>query len=135
MRRTVFAAGLLLACWSASCRGPVDRAALCQDLTNLQSTVSFLAAPPPTATVGEVRGSLDKVEATFGTVHGDEDVPDEEDDQLISAQEDYRDELKGIGDDDAFAPYVSVTAGPAQRLETSYGAVRARLVCPSSPAP
>jgi hypothetical protein len=105
--------------------------ALCQDLTNLAPTVAFLAAPPSDATVGEVRGALDKLDSTWQAVHDRADVPDDEDDALLAGQEDYRDVLEGVGDDDSFAPYLPATAGIAQGLAHSYEAVRVRLVCPA----
>ena len=105
--------------------------ALCQDLTNLAPTVAFLAAPPATATVGEVRGALDKLDSTWQAVHDRADVPDDEDDALLAGQQDYRDVLEGVGDDDSFAPYLPATAGIAQGLAHSYEAVRVRLVCPA----
>ena len=136
MRRTglwVLAAAFL---WVA-CGGSSDAvtAALCQDLRNLQSTVAFLAAPPPTATVGEIRGALDKLDSTWQTVHDRADVPDDEDDALLAGQQDYRDAIEGVGDDDAFAPYVPATTGIAQGLEHGYEAVRLRLACSASLQP
>ena len=126
------AAVVLVACGGSS---SAATAALCQDLTNLQATVAFLAAPPPTATVGDIRGALDKLDSTFQAVHDRPDVPDDEDDALIAGQQDYRDAIEGVGDDDAFAPYVAATAGVARGLEHSYEVVRARLFCPANLQP
>ena len=64
-------------------------------------------------------------------MHDRADVPDDEDDALLAGQEDYRDVLEGVGDDDSFAPYLPATAGIAQGLARSYEAVRVRLVCPA----
>ena len=128
----VAATCVLTACGGSSAEA---KAALCQDLTNLQSTVDFLAALPATSTVGEVRGALDKLNAPWEAVHDDSDVPDDEDAALLDAQEAYRDQIEGVGDDDAFAPYVTATAGAAQGLQRSYDAVRLRLLCPPSPQP
>ena len=50
---------------------------------------------------------------------------------MLAGQEDYRDVLEGVGDDDSFAPYLPATAGIAQGLAHSYEAVRVRLVCPA----
>jgi hypothetical protein len=122
------AAVLLVACGGSS---SAETAALCQDLTNLRDTVAFLAAPPPTATVGDIRGALDKLDSTWQAVHDRPDVPDNEDDALLAGQQDYRDAIEGVGDDDAFAPYLPATVGIAQGLERSYEAVRVRLVCPA----
>jgi hypothetical protein len=134
MRWTARAAGVfvLVAAASACSRGGLgDNTDLCQDLTNLQGTVELLASPPRDATVGDVRGNLDKLDGTWDAVHHDPDVPDEEDDSLLQSQEDYRDAIEGVGDDDQFAPYVAATRGIAQGLMRAYQAVRVRLVCPS----
>ena len=131
MRRTALvatASALLVACSGSS---SAATAALCQDLTNLQSTVAFLAAPPETATVGDVRGALDKLDSTWQAVQDRADVPADESDALVAGQEDYRDAIQEVGDDDPFAPYIPATVGVAQGLERSYEAVRVRLVCPS----
>jgi hypothetical protein len=106
-------------------------AALCQDLTNLQDTVAFLEAPPRDATVGDVRGALDKLDGTWRAVHDDPQVPDDEDAALLQSQKDYRDAIQNVGDDNLFAPYVPATRGIAEGLMRSYQAVRVRLVCPS----
>lgn len=135
MRRSgpvLVAAAVLVACGGSSSASNAD---LCQDLTNLQATVAFLAAPPSTATVGDIRGALDKLEATWEAVHDHPDVPDDEDAALLAGRQDYRDAIEGVGDDDAFAPMVASTAGIGQGLERSYDAVRLRLVCPASLQP
>jgi hypothetical protein len=111
------------------------KAALCQDLTNLAATVAYLASPPTDATVGDVRGALDKVDSTWQAVHDDGDVPDNEDAALLDAQQAYRDAIEGLGDDDAFAPHVVDTAPIAQGLAHAYDAVRVRLACPASLQP
>ena len=133
MRRTgvslLLAAVLLVTACSRS--SSAANAGLCQDLTNLRDTVAFLTAPPTSTTVGEVRGALDKLDSTWQAVHDHPDVPDDEDDALLAAQQDYRDVIEGVGDDDPFAPYVAATSGIGQGLERSYEAVRVRLVCPA----
>jgi hypothetical protein len=111
------------------------RTELCEDLTHLQATVAFLAAPPPDATVGDVRGALEKIDSTWQAVHDDPDVPDAEDDALLDARDAYQDQIHGVGDDDLFAPHVAATAGVARGLVDAYGAVRARLGCAASPSP
>ena len=125
--------GLAVLAGAAACSGSSNRdnAELCQDLTNLQATVAFLEAPPRDATVGDVRGGLDKLDGTWEAVHDNPEVPDDEDTALLQSQKDYRDALEGVGDDDAFAPYVNATRGIAEGLMRSYQAVRVRLVCPS----
>jgi hypothetical protein len=134
MRRTARTAAVfvlvtgLVSCSHAAAN---DNAELCQDLTNLQTTVAMLASPPRDATVGDVRGNLDKLDGTWQAIHDDPQVPDDEDDALLQSQEDYRDAIAGVGDDDAFAPYVPATRGIGEGLVRAYEAVRVRLVCPS----
>ena len=121
---------LLAACGPSSASA---RAELCSDLTNLQATVTYLAAPPPDATVGDVRGALDKIDSTWQAVHDDPDVPDAEDDALLDARDSYVDAIEKVGDDDLFAPRVAETQGVAQGLAQAYDAARASLACASSP--
>ena len=112
-----------------------DNTEICQDLVNLQATVEFLAAPDPSANVGEVRGALDKLDPTFQAVHNDEDVPDAEDNALLDAQQAYRDQIAGMGDDTPFAPTMQATASIGQALLQDYEVVRQRLACPADLAP
>lgn len=108
------------------------RAELCSDLANLQPTVDLLAAPPADATVGDVRGALEKIDTTLQAVHDDPDVPDAQDDALLDAKDDYDDAIHGVGDDDAFAPHAAATAGIARALADAYAAARASLGCAAS---
>ena len=120
----VVAALLLPACGSASAGEE-----LCADLGNLQPTVDYLAAPPADATVGDVRGALEKIDSTLQAVHDDPDVPDAQDDALLDAKDAYDDAIHGVGDDDAFGPWIGQTAGVARALHDAYAVVRATLVC------
>jgi hypothetical protein len=133
MRRIGVRALILLVAALPSCSrfGSHDHTELCQDLTNLAATVSFLETPPRDATVGDVRGALDKLDGTLAAVHDDPDVPDAQDDALLESQDDYRTVVEGVGDDDAFAPYVEASRGIAEGLVRSYQAVRATLECPT----
>jgi hypothetical protein len=136
MLRARCVAALLVGLCLSAC-GPSSafaRAELCSDLMNLQATVDYLAGPPADATVGDVRGALEKIDATVQTVHDDGDVPDAEDDALLDAKDAYDDAIHGFGDDDAFAPHAAAIAGIGGALADAYAAVRARLGCatPSS---
>jgi hypothetical protein len=75
------------------------------------------------------------VDPTWQVVHDDPDVPDDEDEALLDAQEAYHNAIEGIGDDDPFAPHAAETAATAQALSQAYDAVRASLACPVSPTP
>ena len=122
---------LLPACGPSSASASEE---LCADLTNLQATVDLLAAPGD-ATVGDVRGALEKIDSTLQAVHDDRAVPDAEDDALLDAKEAYDDAIDDIGDDDAFAPHVTETAGIAHALADAYADVLASLACATtSPA-
>lgn len=135
MSRTLCAVAAIVL-WTACGRSSAEaRTELCQDLTNLQATVELLTEPPAGSTVGEVRGALDKLDPTWQAVHDDRDVPDDEDQALLDAQETFHDALEGIGDDDPFAPHAAQTAATAQALSQAYDAVRARLACPVSLTP
>jgi hypothetical protein len=125
----IAAALLLVACGPSSASA---RAELCQDLINLDATVMYLAAPPPDATVGDVRGALEKIDSTWQAVHDDPDVPDAEDAALLDARDAYEDEIHDVGDDDPFATQLSSTRGIAGALADAYEAVRARLACTAS---
>jgi hypothetical protein len=133
MRKLGTCVAALLICALPACGrfGSHNHTEICQDLTNLAATVSFLGTPPRDATVGDVRGALDKLDGTFAAVHDDPDVSDAQDDALLESQDDYRSVIEGIGDDDAFAPYIEATRGIAEGLVRSYQAVRASLACPT----
>jgi hypothetical protein len=134
-RIAAFAA--ILAVGATSCRtSPSDRAAsICSDLLNLRATVAFLESPPATATVGEVRGDIEKLDSTIGAVGGASFVPESASKPLEDARDDYRDVFDGIGDDDPFSSVADQTAEPARRLGSAYDAVVAALACGRSPSP
>jgi hypothetical protein len=128
----VLACVALAACGRSSA---ADHTEVCQDLVNLQATVQFLAAPDPSATVGEVRGALDKLDPTFQSVHDDDAVTDDQDDALLDAQDDYRDAIADLGDDTPFGPTRAATAATGQALLHDYEAVRQQLACPTDLEP
>jgi len=109
-------------------------ASLCQDLRNLRATVSSLEAPTAEATVGEVRGDLEKLASTIGAVDGAASVPDAMGTALSDARDDYRDVLDGIGDDDPFSEVAAEAAAPARRLGGAYDAVVQHLACDQTPS-
>ncbi len=137
MRRAVVVVTILVLVALGACGGSSSSAAaaLCQDLTNLQSTVALLAEPPPDATVGDVRGALEKLDSTWDALHDDAAIPDDEDAALTDARDEYGDAIEDFGDDDAFAPHVAATAGVAERLQRSYEEAKSRLACPADLTP
>jgi hypothetical protein len=135
MRRPVWLVVGCLVLAACSRSSAADNTEICQDLVNLQATVSFLAAPDPSATVGEVRGALDKLDPTFQAVHNDDTVPDAEDNALLDAQQAYRDQIANMGDDTPFAPTMSSASSIGPALLHDYEVVRQRLACPANLEP
>jgi hypothetical protein len=109
-------------------------ASLCQDLRNLRATVSFLEAPSAGATVGQVRGDIEKLSSTVGAVDGSDSVPDAMGKAMSDARDDYQDVLNGIGDDDPFSEVAAQAAGPARRLGGAFDAVVQHLACDRTPS-
>lgn len=119
----------------AGCSTPdpsVQAGSLCVDLANLSATVGFLAAPPPGTSVGEIRGALDGLDPTFGSVSNSGLVPHSDMDALIAAHEGYRAVVGGVGDDDTFATLAAQGAGPAAALSATFETVLRDLGCASS---
>jgi len=116
----------------ASCSAPDPSAlagGLCTDLANLRETIGFLAAPPPGTSVGEVRGALDKLDPTFGSVSSSGLVPTSDVDALVAAHEDYRHVVRGVGDDDRFDSLTAQAESPAAALGSTFSAVMRDLGC------
>jgi hypothetical protein len=112
-----------------------EATSICGDLTNLRATVAHLEAPSGDATVGEVRGDIEKLDSTVGAVTGSSAVPDAVGKSLEDARDDYRDVFDGVGDDDPFSSYASQAADPARRLGTAYDEVVSVLGCGRTPSP
>jgi len=112
-----------------------EATSICSDLTNLRATVAHLEAPSAGATVGEVRGDIEKLDSTVGAITGSSAIPDAIGKELEDARDDYRDVFDGIGDDDPFSSYASQAAEPARRLGTAYDEVVADLGCGRTPSP
>ena len=126
----------VLAVVSTACRtSPASQtASICSDLMHLRATVSFLEAPPATASVGEVRGDLQKLDSTIGAVGGSSAVPESIGKDLEDARDDYRDVFDGVGDDDSYSSVAADAAAPARRLGSAYDAVVVALTCGGSPS-
>jgi len=112
-----------------------EASAICGDLANLRATVAFLEAPPPTSTVGEVRGDIAKLDSTIGEAQASNAVPDAIGKELGDARDAYRDVFDGVGDDDPFSTYAREAAEPARRLGTAFDSVVAVLGCGGSATP
>jgi hypothetical protein len=114
--------------------GQTPTASICDDLRNLRATVSFLEAPTASASVGEVRGDIEKLTSTVSAVAGSDAVPDPMGGAFSAARDDYRDLLDGIGDDDPFSKVAAEAAAPARRLGGAYDAVVEHLACDRTPS-
>lgn len=96
--------------------------------------MSFLEAPSPGTSVGEVRGDIEKLTSTVSAVEGSDAVPDPLGGAFSAARDDYRDLLDGIGDDDPFSKVAAEAAAPARRLGGAYDAVMEDLACDGTPS-
>jgi hypothetical protein len=125
---------LALSATACNGSGQTPTASICDDLRNLRATVSFLEAPSPGTSVGEVRGDIEKLTSTVSAVEGSDAVPDPMGGAFSAARDDYRDLLDGIGDDDPFSKVAAEAAAPARRLGGAYDAVVERLACDPTPS-
>jgi hypothetical protein len=127
---------VLLALSATACNGSgqTGTASICDDLRNLRATVSFLEAPSAGASVGEVRGDIEKLTSTVSAVEGSDAVPDPMGEAFSAARDDYRDLLDGVGDDDRFSTVAAEVAAPARRLAGAYDAVVEQLTCDRTPS-
>jgi hypothetical protein len=133
----IAACAAILAVAAAACRhaSTSDASSICGDLLNLRATVAFLGSPSATATVGQVRGDIEKLDSTIGGVSASGLVPRSLANELSDARDAYRDVFGGIGDDDPFSSVSAEAAAPARRLGAAYDAVVADLACAPSPSP
>ena len=132
----VAAVVVVVALSATACNGSGEArtASICDDLRNLRATVSFLEAPSPGTSVGEVRGDIEKLTSTVSAVEGSDAVPDPLGGAFSAARDDYRDLLDGIGDDDPFSKVAAEAAAPARRLGGAYDAVMEDLACDGTPS-
>lgn len=106
------ASGVVLALTACASTAPAEEAAaLCEDLGNLVETRAVIVAPPPDATVGDVRGATEKLDPTIEQAEDAGVVPDADADAIRADQEALLEALEGVGDDD------ELTAMPAEAIE------------------
>ncbi|TMK17759.1 MAG: hypothetical protein E6G37_00080 [Actinobacteria bacterium] len=134
LRAAALTAAVALAATGCNRSGQEQAASLCQDMRNLRATVSFLVAPSAGATVGQVRGDIEKLASTIGAIDGSDTVPDAMGKALSDARDDYQDVLHGIGDDDPFSEVAAEAAAPAHRLGGAFDAVAQHLACDQTPS-
>lgn len=106
-----------------------ERAALCEDLTHLSATVELIANPPVDATVGEIRGAIEKLDPTTEQAEDAGVVPDDEADGFRADQEAALEALKGIGDDTSALEAPRDALAPTEALVARYRALMVTLGC------
>jgi hypothetical protein len=124
---------LLLACLIAvSCTAASAevRADLCGDLGHLAATVDDLAGYGPAVRVAVVRGSLEKMDPTFGNLSRSRLADPPVLDRLLQAHVVYRDLLVGVGDDETFATLGPAAPVAATEFRAAFRAAVADLRCP-----
>lgn len=129
--RPVAGAALVLIVVAAACgpSGSEEVADLCTDLDSFGATFDLLTEPPTDATVGQVRGALEKVAPFLGRVR-DVDATDERlDDELDAVEELYRDAFDGIGDDEPVARIEPRLGDAPSRLSADLEAAATALAC------
>jgi len=107
-------AGVALAACGASAEE--EAADLCADLRNLDATFELLLVPSDDATVGAVRGALEKVSPFLERLASSDATGEAVDRELDAVEEAFRDGLEGLGDDE-----------PASAAEASLQGDRPRM--------
>jgi len=122
MRRLVGAARIVVLAPAvvtlAACGATAEQEAadLCADLRNLDATFELLLVPSDDATVGAVRGALEKVSPFLERLAASEATGEAVDHELDAVEEAFRDGLEGLGDDE-----------PASAAEASLRGDRPRM--------
>jgi hypothetical protein len=104
---------------------------LCRDLRSFRATFELLEAPPPWASVGEVRGALEKVAPFLERLADAPQTPAPLEDELAEVETAFRDVVEGIGDDEPAS--VLVPGDAPARLRRALAASAASLGCPGVP--
>jgi hypothetical protein len=119
MRRRPFLASVIVAAVVLpACRPTTQEevADLCGDLRNLRDTFTLILAPPSEASLGEVRGALEKVAPFLDRVAKVDVTSPAIDAEIEEVTDAVRDGLEGLGDDE-----------PATRADEPLGPARLRL--------
>jgi hypothetical protein len=111
-----------------------DRVDVCRDLGSFGETFELLLAPPPDATIGEVRGALEKIAPFLERVAAADATSDALDDELVSVEEAFRDALDGLGDDEPATEADAELRGDRPRLAALLAEASSALDC-GAPAP
>ena len=99
-RHAVACAAVLLALASCGPSAGEEAADLCGDLRSFGATFDLLLQPPPDATVGEVRGALEKVAPFLDRVAALDASPEALEVEIAAVEETFREALDGLGDDE-----------------------------------
>jgi hypothetical protein len=128
LTRTVACVAALTAL--ASCGSSDDEVTdVCGDLRSFGATFELLLQPQADATVGEVRGALEKVAPFLGRVAGVDATPESLDDEIAAVEETFRDGLEDLGDDEPSSRVDDRLGGERPRLENVLAQAAAVLGC------
>jgi hypothetical protein len=128
LRRTVACLAALTVL--ASCGSSDEEVAdLCGDLRSFGATFELLVQPQADATVGEVRGALEKVAPFLDRVAGVDATPESLDDEIAGVEETFRDALAELGDDEPSSRVDDRLGGERPRLENVLAQAAAVLGC------
>jgi hypothetical protein len=129
--RARVALGLLAVLAAAACGpSPEEEAAdLCRDLRNLDRTFELLLVPPDDATVGEVRGALEKVAPFLDRLAAPDATDGVVDAELEVVEEAFRDAFDGLGDDGPATAADAELRGDRPRLAAAVADAAAALGC------
>jgi len=127
------ALAVAVAAVTASCEPSPEALAedLCRDLRSFGATFELLEAPPPGASVGEVRGALEKVAPFLERLADAPQTPPPLEDELAGVETAFRDVVDGIGDDEPAS--VLVPGDVPVRLRGALAAAAGAIGCPGAP--
>lgn len=127
--RALAAAAISVAVGTGGCTdADAERSDLCGDLDRLAVTFELVTDPPEGATVGAVRGGLEKVAPTLDRAAGAEQVGDRLAGELAAVEEALRDALADLGDDEP-AAVATEALGLGPRMSAARDDVIAALGC------
>ncbi len=93
-------------------------------------TVELIANPPVDATVGQVRGAIEKLDPTIEQAQDAEVVPDADAEGLRTDQEIALEALHGIGDDTSILEVAEGRLTPTDAVAARYRDLTVALGCP-----
>jgi hypothetical protein len=107
---------------------------LCGDMRSFGATFELLLLPQADATVGEVRGALEKVAPFLGRLAGVDATPESLDAEIAAVEETFRDALEDLGDDEPSSRVDDRLGGERPRLENALAQAAVVLGCEAGPA-